>query len=72
MKCFKTELFGIESYLFCKTAGKAKAATLNSALDAGYSNAKFMYIKCHRAKNIDGMGSKLRPNTPYSLETILK
>jgi hypothetical protein len=75
MKAYRTTLFGICSIVLSESSGKAKSATVRSAVDAGYKNG-FADIKCRRAPEYDQLteslpcSRKLTPNTPYSIEYV--
>lgn len=72
-KCYRTEACGIVSFVFSTTRGRAVAATLRSANDAGY-RIKFTDISCRRRKEWDGFDvfNQLKPNTPYGEDAILR
>ncbi len=70
VKCWKTEACEITSYVFARTRGKARAATLHTARDAGF-RLTFPEIRCRRCRIFDGMEQYgLETNRPYSLEIM--
>jgi hypothetical protein len=70
--CFATQAHGVTSYVWATTAGKAIAATVRQANDAGY-RTHWVQVKCRRHAVLDDydlMDRKIRPNRCYSPDHI--
>ena len=72
--CFATEAHGITSYIWTTTKGKAIAATVRQANDAGYRTL-WVQVKCRRHTALDDydlMDRKIRPHRCYNHDHINK
>jgi hypothetical protein len=70
--CYETEAFGIKSYIWTTTRGKAVSVTLNSARDANYQ-VKFTDIKVSRRQTLDDydlLDRKIQLHRPYAPDYI--
>ncbi len=70
--CFETEAHGVKSYVWTTTRGKAAAATLRSANDAGYKT-RMPDVRCRRRPELDDfdlLDRRLKPNRPYCPDFI--
>jgi predicted CoA-binding protein len=70
--CFATEVHGVTSYVWATSKGKAIAATVRQANDAGYRTL-WVQVKCRRHASLDDydlMDRKIRPNRCYAPDHI--
>lgn len=72
IRCFATEAHGITSYVWTTTKGKAIAATVMQANDAGYRTL-WVEVKCLRRPGLDDyelLDNRIRLHRCYSPDFI--
>jgi len=70
IKAYRTNVIRTESIVFSTSRGKARAATMRAAKEAGY-NIFFTDISCRRCKNLDDKKGNCKENICYQPEHVV-